>query len=1086
MSFLIRNKTGGTIVLNDIGLSIPPNSDFDLTSEQPNDIAMSDDLVSAIQLGNIVVLDPIGGSPHVELNAAQSEEVVRVHNDPHYRIRGGTLNQLEDVDLTGAQPGDLLVLGGSPSGIYVVTPPQQALANTLALNDLSDVTAPGSPQGTFDANEVYVFVGNGTGVDIQPLFGGSPQSVIPGFCETVEDVVGEMIAVRSTHTDISVVYTDGVGTCDGQLEFSVDDVFLRNTGDTLDSGILTIAPGAELIISGVAGSPSVAGTFTIEAGADATISTPAGGFANPNDIINKQYVDEIAAGLRARQSVDVATTDDLDVVTGTTWTYTATGSPIGVGATLTSTPAGSPQQLTIDGIALNVGDRVLVKDQDTVGSPGRGLENGIYTVVTNGVGSPTQWELVRCTCVDESNEVSGSFVLVESGTTYENTGWVLTVDDPGTFQIGVDPIVPIQFSGPGSVVGDVGIAQTGTNFALDLRPSEVTAATPALADRIAFHNVDGAPQGTTGTQTYAATFQSTFDALDVPYSIATDGFVVRTADNTFTSRTIEVEGAGALDGLVITDGDGVSGNPTVGLDIQNLPVRSDVVDVNDRVAVYNSTADANEYYTVGELAGAVASTNSFVNWVGSGNVGSPNVVTADSSSDTVTIIGGDAISLVFDPVVKSVEFSVSNAGLTDTAVTALDSVLFFDADNGDQPEVRSLGSLLEDLNVVTEGNLTASNGVQLVNVGSPQVTDVQLDINGLPSDTIDVNDEIVFFSANGSPANVHRKTTVADFISNLDLNTADIVAADGLEINNVGSPTQQEISLDFFSLPDSAVELNDRLAFANVSGSPQLHISRTVGDFLNDLDVPTLTGVSGFVVVAGSPANPVGRTITAAGVGLLDGLQVTNGDGVAGDPEVGLDIRNTPAAGENFAANDEIVAVNASAGTGSPIPGENQKFTGQQVADGVLAISGLGGLAVTTIGGQEVLTLVDTTRSNKVLSVETSALTWSENALSNNDWLQIGNATDAASGYVVPLDATVVKVMAHTEDDNGNTQTIDLYVDGVNTATVATFGGVSGEDDVTDATLNIDVDAGEKIRLRAGTGGTIRDTVVTIWLKWRG
>jgi hypothetical protein len=162
-------------------------------------------------------------------------------------------------------------------------------------------------------------------------------------------------------------------------------------------------------------------------------------------------------------------------------------------------------------------------------------------------------------------------------------------------------------------------------------------------------------------------------------------------------------------------------------------------------------------------------------------------------------------------------------------------------------------------------------------------------------------------------------------------------------------------------------------------------------------------------------------------------------------------------------------------------------MSGQQVADGVSTILGLGGLTITTIGGQEVLTLEDTTRANKVLSIETTAVHWSENVIGNNDWVQVGNAVDALSGYVVPLNATIVKVSMHTEDDNNNSKGIDLYIDGVNTGNIAAFTAVNGENEVTDVTLNIDVNAGQKLRLRGdASSGSIGDTVITVWLKWRG
>lgn len=1066
MAFLIRNVTGSAIPLNDIGLTVPALSLFDLTSEQPNDIAMSDDLKAAVAAGNIVVLDPLttggspvnGGSPEVYLTAAQGEFVVGVHNDPHFRINGGTLNQLDDVDTTGAQAGDIFQLVGSPH-IFTPVSPAAIASGNIRLGDLNDINSP-SPSGSpsvpgWSNGTLYALLGNGSNeADVVPLFGGSPQTN-PELCEAVEDIVGEMVGTRSSHTDISVSYVDGAGQCDGQLNFSVDDVFLRNTGDTLDSGTLTIASGASIAIA---------------TGADLTIADAP---TNATDAVNKAYVDGLASGLDPKESVRAATTGDV----GGSFAVGG-GSPNGAGTTITGASA------FFDGFQIDtIGDRVLVKDQTDP------TQNGIYEVTAVGVGSPLTVDLVRATDQDgtPANEVSGgNFTFVENGDTLASTGWVLSGD--GVLDVNADNIVWVQFSEAGQVTDGIGISKSG--IVLDLNVNDLTTATITDASELAFHLPGGSPVTASGSTTRKTTVADFRNDLGIPsFTGVGPGIVVvggSPADPFAVS--IAVNGAGALDGLSITNPTGVGGNPTIGLDINGLPVRSDAVDVTDRVPVYNITTGANEYYTVGELAGAVATTNSFSTWAGAGNTtGDANIV-ADSSSDTATLSGGDGINIDFTAATDTVVFSLTRNGLADTAVEGTDTFPFFDGSNANAPEYRSFNDLVTDLDLtvggLTAADVTGSQGTQVVLVGSPQTPDVQLDIGGLTTQTITGTDQLVFFG--GSPQQ-HYNITAANFISDLGLNVADISASDGIEINLVGSPQVQDISLDFFSLPDTPATLTDVIAFGDVSGSPQVHASRTLGDLFNDLNVVNNISGNGILVQTGGSPQFASRAITAAGVGLLDGLSVTNGDGTAGDPQVGLDIDGTPAANEELAASDELIIKNASAGTGSPTPGENQKITGQELADGVLSISGLGGLSVTTIGGQEVLTLVDTTRSNKVLSVETSAITWAENNITNNDWVRIGNSTDASSGYVVPLDATIVKVVAHTSDDNGNSKDIDLYIDGSNNGAIVSFTAVSGENEFTDNTLNIDVDAGEKIRLRGdAAGGLIDDTVITIWLKWRG
>lgn len=74
-------------------------------------------------------------------------------------------------------------------------------------------------------------------------------------------------------------------------------------------------------------------------------------------------------------------------------------------------------QLTVDGIALLVGDRVLVKNQTT------GSQNGIYVVAAGA------WS--RSADADENAEVTASMMVpVESGTLSADTIWQLITDGP--------------------------------------------------------------------------------------------------------------------------------------------------------------------------------------------------------------------------------------------------------------------------------------------------------------------------------------------------------------------------------------------------------------------------------------------------------------------------------------------------------------------------------------------------------------------------------------------------------------------------------------------------------------------------------
>lgn len=106
------------------------------------------------------------------------------------------------------------------------------------------------------------------------------------------------------------------------------------------------------------------------------------------------------------------------VATTANLTATYANGTSGVGATLTN--SGTQATLTIDGVTLAVGNRVLVKDQTTT------LQNGIYTVTNIGSAS-TNWVLTRTTDYDvPAQTVRGNTVSVISGNSYAASIWMLT------------------------------------------------------------------------------------------------------------------------------------------------------------------------------------------------------------------------------------------------------------------------------------------------------------------------------------------------------------------------------------------------------------------------------------------------------------------------------------------------------------------------------------------------------------------------------------------------------------------------------------------------------------------------------------
>jgi hypothetical protein len=128
-------------------------------------------------------------------------------------------------------------------------------------------------------------------------------------------------------------------------------------------------------------------------------------------------------------------------------------SPSTLGTSSSNTIVSAPN--TVDSVSLAIGDRILLAAHMTQGY------QGIWEVQTVGTGSNGVW--IRPSDFDTSAEVtSGAFTFVTEGTTYGNSGWVLTTDDPIT--LGTTNLVWQQFSGAGEYTWGTGLSNTGSTI----------------------------------------------------------------------------------------------------------------------------------------------------------------------------------------------------------------------------------------------------------------------------------------------------------------------------------------------------------------------------------------------------------------------------------------------------------------------------------------------------------------------------------------------------------------------------------------------------------------------------------------------
>lgn len=262
------------------------------------------------------------------------------------------------------------------------------------------------------------------------------------------------------------------------------------------------------------------------------------------------------AGISAKEPVRVVSTTNIATLSGTA--------------------------TAIDGVTLAVGDRILLTAQTT------GSQNGIY-VVQSGA-----W--VRADDFDGSPETikPGTYVFVSEGTNYADSGWILSTN--GTITIGTTALTFVQFSGAGQILAGAGLTKNGSTLAL---------ATCGTAGTYAKVTVDAYGRVTSGTALVAADIpvldwskittgkpttlsgygitdaQPLTTILTAIGALATTGLIARTGAGTVAVRSI-AQGTG----ITVTNGDGVSGNPTIALATSGVAANtytSVTVDVYGRV-----------------------------------------------------------------------------------------------------------------------------------------------------------------------------------------------------------------------------------------------------------------------------------------------------------------------------------------------------------------------------------------------------------------------------------------------------------------------------------------------------------------------
>ena len=340
------------------------------------------------------------------------------------------------------------------------------------------------------------------------------------------------------------------------------------------------------------------------------------------DLVNKAYVDATAQGLQLLQPATVATTTNLASLSGL---------------------------LTIDGVTVTAGQRVLVKNQTSA------QFNGVYVAASGA------WS--RSTDTDTYAELQNIYLFVTSGSTNAGTAWGTT--NHGTGTIDVTPINWVQIQNTAIYTAGTGLTLSSNQFSIT--NTAVTAASYGSSTQIGAFTVNAQGQLTSASNVAIAIAASQIASGTVGISQGgTNGSATPTAGAiAYGTGTAYAFSAAGTTGQVLTSAG--SSVPTW------------------------TTASSLSVGTATNLAGGAAYSIPYQSGVGA-------TTFLASGTGVLQTSAGGAPAYTATPTLTGTNFSsIPNSALTNSSIT-------FGVTS------QALGSTVSALNAVSIGQTTAAAG----------------------------------------------------------------------------------------------------------------------------------------------------------------------------------------------------------------------------------------------------------------------------------------------------------------------------------------------------------------------------------------